>query len=293
MGPTTYPRWSLLLSVIVCVAFATGGVVGAFYAHWRVGRNQPASPSKQVPHQAVGVPVAPRPEPDAAAAYGTPAWPFFDLLHEAPGFGNRPYSFVPLGPIMTLRHLLCERQWQSFNSRDPRAPFLARFEIVDACSKGPWEVSGADLARFRYDFKVTAVLYWAYLDPATGVPPAATRVWQLQGPSGPSGGMENGPRLAKARVETVEYTVTPKDSYVATAPNRKNLKGVIQGKTGWTVTEETRIEKNHHMQPLPSFTTTVTDGNDIIPLYDPSVLKLDKQVVERYGAEQPRPIYPP
>ena len=219
--------------------------------------------------------------------------PWFELWHEAPEFGNRPYSFVPLGPIMTVRHLLCERQWQSFNSRDPRAPFLARFEIVDAYSKGPWEVSGADLTEFTYDLKVTAILYWAYLDPTTGVPPAATRVWQIQGPSGPSGGMQDGPRLAKARVETVEYTVMPKDSYVVTSPNRTDLKGVIQGKTGWTVTEETRIEKNHHMQPLPSFTTTVTHGNDIISLYDPSVLKLDKRVVERYGAEQPLPLYPP
>jgi len=205
-------------------------------------------------------------------------FPWIDLGHESPILGYGPYDLTPLGPILAVRRFLSDLQWQSLESTDPGAPVLARYEIVDAYGEAPFQAVGADLASFKYEFTVSAILYWAYLDQTTLLPRGAARVWQSRDPSGRSSAHEDTPRLARTRVEVVEYTVLPNDTTVlgradlAPLAETKGIAAVVAGKTGWKVVDENR-GKDIYGRPLPS---AVAEPG-MIPLYDLSVQRVDRQ----------------
>ena len=275
------------LFCLTCIAHATGDA-----AQVRLtvdGQAVVTVPPARVVEGRVVAPVAP-----VAAALGAEIrWdsrdgalhldrpcPWIDLGHESPVLGYGPYDLTPLGPILAVRRFLSDLQWQSLNSKDPETPVLARYEIVDAYGEAPFQAVGADLAGFKYEFTVSAILYWGYLDQTTLLPRGAARVWQLQLPSGGIGAHEDSPRLARTRVEVVEYTVLPNDTTVlgraelAPLAETKGIAAVVAGKTGWKVVDENRGE-DIYGRPLPSGVA----APGVIPLYDLSVQRVDSQAV--------------
>jgi hypothetical protein len=192
-------------------------------------------------------------------------WPV--VAHQSEYGRNNPYSFTPLGPVMRVRHELSERQWASMRESDPNEPVLARFEIVDAVSysglngkeSGPLEEEVAP-------FKVRAVLYWVYLSPARDIGRQGFRLIRARGQDNKYGFSQDGPRVKRVRLQTIEYYLTPKETEPvkqagAYMENVSSAEALIMGKTGWEV---------YHVEDVSQEMLTIRERNDVAPLYDPS-----------------------
>jgi len=192
-------------------------------------------------------------------------WPV--VAHQSEYGRNNPYSFTPLGPVMTVRHELSERQWASMQESDPDEPVLARFEIVDAVSySGLNGKESSPLMEEVAPFKVRAVLYWAYLSPARDIGRQGFRLMRARGQDNKYGFSQDGPRVKKVRLQTIEYYLTPKETEPveqagAYIENVSSAEALILGKTGWEV---------DHVEDVSQEMITIRERNDVAPLYDPS-----------------------
>jgi hypothetical protein len=181
---------------------------------------------------------------------------------------------------MTVRHRLSERQWSSVSGAGSSGrPVLARFEIVDAYytgAPGGWMCLPA--ATSQPPVSVTAMLYWAYLDPEKQVPPTAMRLLRADGPGGQAAYYLDGPRPVRVRVEAVAFSVEPEGASTErptdfTVPRMNKISALVIGKNGWSVRDE---------KVLSSRMVAVRDRdrNDVVPLYDPCVHKLPKGAIQ-------------
>jgi hypothetical protein len=203
----------------------------------------------------------------------TPFSPWLRVEH-GPTFGtNPPYDFTELGPVMAVRHLLSERQWESYGGYATARPFLVRFEIIDAHNY----TGMGDLPTRGEPSTVTAVLYWAAL--GMGTPRRGLRVVHTTWPKEQAGFEQEGPRPLDVRVDRVQFDVAPNDFRrdagrvdISSRIPIKSAEAVIMGEDGWTVKGE---------QIISSKTIDISRRNNIVPLYDPSVQTFTKQMIEQ------------
>lgn len=144
------------------------------------------------------------------------AYPWIQVDHGL-DWGEFPYSFTALGPILTVRHHLAEIQWASLNQPAVSSePVLARFEIIDAFNLdfthvGEAGVTGPVLSVARdfavitardwewQGFTVRAILYWVSLDLQERQPGAVIRL--SRGLPLPEGAVTNSAKLQKLEQE--------------------------------------------------------------------------------------------
>lgn len=213
-------------------------------------------------------------DPEAKVAVVRSRSPWVSVDHE-PSFGSNPtYDLRSLGPVMAVRHSLSELQWSSLEGwKRPEDSLLVRFEIVDAFTEGAWGIPReGPLADSPTSVSVTAVLYWASLDPEVSLPAMAMRLTRVGGPSGQFRVVLDGPRVHRVRVETVRYLLSPKDNVSSggaspAAAGTGKADVLVMGASGWSIVQTTA---------LSSYWKQMAEGDGLVPLYDPSVQRLHR-----------------
>jgi len=187
------------------------------------------------------------------------------------------FDFYAVGPLITVRHLLSEQQMDSMLTQqeggEANQSILVRFEVISAEPRfGP---GGYNLKPETGGFEVKAILYWVTFDAKRQLPNGSTGAIDFIGPKGPEGASRYSPIALKVRIDTMRYTVIPKDATFFTPmdyhyPGKNKdvkLQGIVWGKTGWEV-KNTRIEESK------SYDLTGKD-NTLVPVYDLSVRYFD------------------
>ena len=189
-----------------------------------------------------------------------PQWIY--LEHEPSFARTLPYDLKGLGPTLALRRYLADQQWASLTTDAGGGPILARFEVVDAES----DVSPTDFAvhmpeHYVGRYRVTAILFWAYLSPEDRATPLATYVRRSAEAAGAS--VEPaGPSVVRVRLAWTQYALTAKN----TRPQVDMARGRLRiGDAGWAVEGKPRV--------VAERTFSGRDLQEVLPIYDLSVCR--------------------
>ena len=215
--------------------------------------------------------------------------PWIYLPREPDTGRTSPYWMGCLGPVTALRRKLCGTQWDSIsNPGSAKGPVLARFEIVALYDdrQGPsdrWETrfeamkalkEGADRWGPKRDrngigvgFTIRAILYWATLDDSLGVPPDAVGSALALNADAPSNLIVSAPtpNPVQVRVETLDYSVKPKDAWARRVDKRFGV--YAEGSAGWVIAEPVVVADKKVMTKFL---------NAVVPILDLSVQRAPK-----------------
>jgi hypothetical protein len=207
---------------------------------------------------------------------------WLEVDHE-PNFGTTtPFETKALGPILSLRYYLAERQWNSVQSQKGDEPFLARFEIIDAYSHisppgflGELKTISSEAIPYL-GYSLTALLYWAYPDSPNSTSIQATVVKRERLKEGTAVG-QLGPSISKVRIEVKQYYLEPESAVLEESEGDVTL--VTIGAEGWKVQElpdtEVLLRSLSSSKTLPpSRIIDLSKENTMLPFYDLSTLIL-------------------